>query len=475
MLGNTASYNVFLSYAHSDAAPAQELDAWLRAQGLRTFFDRRELRPGLRWIAALEEAIGNSGAVAILIGQHGLGNTQQYERELAVVRQTQDRGFPVIPVLLPGCEKPPTGFLELLTWVDLRDGVGVHDQPGALQTLLAAIRREPVTSAAVRGSICPYMGLEPFNEEDAAFFCGRDRMIDNLVTQVHEHRFVAVVGRSGSGKSSLVFAGLLPALRRQRDTTVWDVVTLRPTAWPLRALARVLDDRASPTESRWAEESRLETAEAYLRSGSRDKLAPLIAQRLADSSEKPDRLLVYVDQWEELYSMGPGSEAPSERRQEHTQDVERFIALLLGAASELRARTNVVLTVRADFYGPLITHPALSALLPRQQVNIEPMSGDALRATIVTPATKVGLAFDPPRLVTQILEDTGDDEGTLPLLEYALKETWLNREGDRLTADAIPRPAGFRGRSRRLPNAPTMCSQPMSKTRPGACFSGWFG
>ncbi len=111
MPSSTVSYDVFLSYAHADATSAQMLDASLRAQRLRTFFDRRELRAGLRWITALEEAIGSSGAVAILIGQHGLGNTQQYERELALVRQTQDRHFPVVPVLLPGCEEPPAGFL----------------------------------------------------------------------------------------------------------------------------------------------------------------------------------------------------------------------------------------------------------------------------------------------------------------------------------------------------------------------------
>ena len=144
MPSSARSYDVFLSYAHADAAPAQTLDVLLRAQRLRTFFDRRELRAGLRWITALEEAIESSGAVAILIGQHGLGNTQQYERQLALVQQTKDRDFPVVPVLLPGCEKPPAGFLELLTWVDLRDGIGVNDQPGGLQSLLAAIRREPV-------------------------------------------------------------------------------------------------------------------------------------------------------------------------------------------------------------------------------------------------------------------------------------------------------------------------------------------
>jgi hypothetical protein len=264
MPNTTGTYNVFLSYAHIDAAPAQELDAWLRSQGLRTFFDRAELRAGLRWIAALEESIGNSGAAAILIGQHGLGNTQQYERELALVRQTQDRDFPVIPVLLPGCEKPPTGFLELLTWVDLRGGISVHDQPSGLQSLLAAIRREPVASAAIRGSICPCMGLEPFYEEDAAFFCGRGETIENLVAQVREHRFVAVVGRSGNGKSSLVFAGLLPALRHQRDTIVWDVLTVRPGARPLHALAQAFNP-APPAVGVFAGQEWLDNEVAALR------------------------------------------------------------------------------------------------------------------------------------------------------------------------------------------------------------------
>jgi hypothetical protein len=444
MPSSILSYDVFLSYAHADAAPAKTLDVLLRAHRLRTFFDRRELRAGVRWITALEEAIESSAAVAILIGQYGLGNTQQYERELALVRQTQDRDFPVVPVLLPGCEQPPAGFLELLTWVDLRDGIGIDDRPGGLQSLLAAIRREPVASAEIRDSICPYMGLEPFREEDAAFFCGRDETTENLVAQVHEHPFIAIVGRSGSGKSSLVFAGLLPALRRQRDTTVWDVVTLRPTTRPLHALAQVFNPQP-PAVGVFAKQELLDNEVDALRSGSPGKLAPVIAHRLDRSAEKSDRLLIYVDQWEELYSMGPGPEATSEQRGLHTQDVERFIALLLEAASDPRARTSVVLTVRADFYGPLIANSALSALLPRQQVNIEPMSREGLRDTIVTPAKKVGLSFDPPELVTQILEDAGDDEGTLPLLEYALKETWLNREGDRLTADGYSKAGRVQG------------------------------
>ncbi len=107
------------------------------------------------------------------------------------------------------------------------------------------------TAPAIRASICPYRGLEPFREEDAAFFCGRDDAIRELVARVQEYSFVAVVGPSGSGKSSLVFAGLVPALRKQARTTMWDVVTLRPGKSPLRALAEAFGaapDNAGPSE-----------------------------------------------------------------------------------------------------------------------------------------------------------------------------------------------------------------------------------
>ena len=131
---------------------------------------------------------------------------------------------------MPGCELPPTGFLKLLTWVDLSKGRSVREQTQNLKALRAAVRGKQIAASALRASICPYRGLEPFREEDAAFFCGRDEAIRELVARVQQHSFVAVVGPSGSGKSSLVFAGLLPALRKQGGTTMWDVVTLRRQA-----------------------------------------------------------------------------------------------------------------------------------------------------------------------------------------------------------------------------------------------------
>ncbi len=436
------AYDVFISYARSDGDGAAELNGWLIAQGVSTFFDRSALTPGLRWVPALEEAIGRARAVAILVGPHGIGNTQQYERELALVRQTGDPAFPVIPVLMPGCEQPPTGFLQLLTWVDLSKGKSVREQPGGLDALRAALRGEPVAASAVRSSICPYRGLEPFREEDAAFFCGRDGAVRELVARVGQHSFVIVVGPSGSGKSSLVFAGLMPALRKQARTTMWDVVTLRPGKRPLHALAEAFG--ATPANAGPAAiDAWLEGEAAAYRAGDPETLARIVDRRLDAAPEKPDRLLLYVDQWEELYAMAPAAE--DKGCAQHGVDVEKFIALLVAAASERGSRASVVITVRADFYNPLIRNPLLAALLPRQQVNIPPMSRDDLRAAIETPAEMVDLSFTPPELVDRILDDVGLEEGRLPLLQFALKETWGKREGGELTAEAYTAVGGVAG------------------------------
>src|SRR6478672_12216841 len=95
------SYDVFVSYSRADSRHAADIDSVLRSKGLRPFFDRRNLAPGLRWVPALEQAIGASKAAIVLIGPRGLGNTQQYERDLAFVRQTHDPAFPIVPVILP--------------------------------------------------------------------------------------------------------------------------------------------------------------------------------------------------------------------------------------------------------------------------------------------------------------------------------------------------------------------------------------
>ena len=218
---------------------------------------------------------GIPSAVAILVGKHGIGNTQQYERGAAIARQTHHPTFPVIPVLMPGCDSPPTGFLQLLTWIDLSKGTNILQQTDSLANLRAALRGEPIAASSIRASICPYRGLEPFREEDAAFFCGRDEPIRELVTRVQAHSFVAIVGPSGSGKSSLVFAGLLPALRQQCQTTMWDAVTLRPGTVAVACASRRVRNRAG---------TRPRSDRQLSRKRSMRPIAPANADMLASSS-----------------------------------------------------------------------------------------------------------------------------------------------------------------------------------------------
>ena len=166
-----------------------------------------------------------------------MGSWQHREVQIALDRQAREPDFPVIPILLSGLDDEPTGFLSLQTWIDLRADL---DDPEQLQTLIAAIRREAPedASAEIKASICPYRGLLPFREEDAGFFFGREQASEDLLAKVQRHPVVAVIGRSGSGKSSLVFAGLFPELRRSPDSTTWDMMALRPGEDPLAALVR---------------------------------------------------------------------------------------------------------------------------------------------------------------------------------------------------------------------------------------------
>jgi WD40 repeat protein len=441
------AYDVFVSYSRLDGRHAAEIDSILRAKGLKPFFDRRNLAPGLPWVRALEQAIGAAKAAIVLIGPHGLGNVQQYERDLAIWRQTRDPSFPIVPVILPDAEiDRPYNFLQILTWIDFSHVAKVSDAPSELERLVAAVRCEQQISSAesVQHAICPYRGLDAFREEDSLFFFGRgtaddpQSAIGQLVRKVRDYPFVMVVGRSGSGKSSLVYAGLVPALRRARDR-FWNVLTLRPGSEPIEALAKTFNPQADGEGNvKYAE--KIGDEADRLRKGAPELLSRMIRQELDRSEGKPDRLLLYIDQWEELYTQASQS-VENDRASRHIADVNRFIDLLLNAAQT--APVSVVATVRADFYDPLISHQKIQALLPTQQVLLGLMSRADLESTIVEPAKMVGLTFDPPSLVSQILE-ASEDEGMLPLLQYALKETWALRVGSVMTGDAYARTGGVR-------------------------------
>ena len=251
MNGPSPQFDVFFSYHWSDHAAVEFVARRLTAGGLRVFLDRWYLAAGQPWPQALERSLAICDAVAVFLGPSGMGSWQQREKDLALDRQAREAGFPVIPVLLPGSD-PALDFLGLNTWVDLRAGL---DDLRLLSVLEAGIRRRPfgpemqLQIDETLGSVCPYRGLQPFREEDARFFCGREAAVQELVTAVERQPFVALVGSSGSGKSSVIRAGLIPALRAGALEHVWDVATLVPTGRPLHSLAAALMLKLAPEGS----------------------------------------------------------------------------------------------------------------------------------------------------------------------------------------------------------------------------------
>jgi hypothetical protein len=199
---------------------------------------------------------------------------------------------------------------------------------------------------SVRASICPYRGLLHFREEDAPFFFGREAAIDKLASAVQRQLFVAVVGASGSGKSSVVRAGLVPRLRSDRRT-VWETVILVPTAEPLKALAKALVPLLEPTMS---EVDRLKEGGKLANSFKSGEVSLYdIAERILEKQSGTDRVLIVVDQFEELYTLTSDEEA---RR--------RFLDELLAASSRAGSKANVALTLRGDFVGKALAYRPLS-------------------------------------------------------------------------------------------------------------------
>ena len=434
------TFDVFLSYSRNDALIAQRLVLALRSRGLKVFFDRDYLTPGQEWPVLLEKHLRACRAVAICLGPEGLGPWQQREQYVALDRQVQERDFPVIPLLLPGAKDPPLGFLRLSTWVDLK--AGVEDWP-ALNILERAIRGQAPSLDDVglpdpRASICPYRGLEPFREEDKSFFVGREEFIRTLLDKISQRPLVGVVGASGSGKSSVVLAGLVPALRQRADGQVWEIGMMRPGPHPLRQLAAVfLPPEISLDE--YDRIARLRKRADQLASGE-VTLADVVAAAL-EHQPGTDRLLLIVDQWEELYTQTKDLQIEDDRNThaevQHVQTKDGEISsrrddfvrvLLEGVRSE--ARLSVVLTLRGDFYGRALQDRALSDQLQDAIVNISPMARSELKRAIVEPAQSVMLSFE-DGLVEEILSDVGEEPGNLPLLEFLLKELWDRHNPDR--------------------------------------------
>ncbi|MGI5192182.1 helix-turn-helix domain-containing protein [Streptomyces sp. CA-288835] len=238
----------------------------------------------------------------------------------------------------------------------------------------------------------PYRGLARFDVGDAELFFGRDEVTDALVRAVTAHRVFAVFGPSGSGKSSLLRAGLIPRLRSLEGPH-------RPAA------VRILTPGEHP----------LRTHDTVC----------------APAPGEGDTWLV-VDQFEEVFTLC-----------RDTGERAGFLARLL-AAAEPASRLRVVLGVRADFYGRCAEHRELADALAEANLLVGPMSPAELREAVVRPAQSAGLIVE-RELTARLVEETGGEPGGLPLLSHALRETWRRRRGRALTMAAYEAAGGVRG------------------------------
>lgn len=258
----------------------------------------------------------------------------------------------------------------------------------------------------------PYLGLASFQPADAERFFGRERLVNDLVSRLARQRFLAVFGASGSGKSSLLRAGLLPAIRAGKlpGSQEWSTILLTPGEHPFEELALQLG-------------ALLGIATGVLRADLEADPANLdLAVRQTLVGRPPlAHLLLLVDQFEEVFTLC-GDEG------ERTG----FIEGLLGAVRSPRSRARVVLGVRADFYAQCGDHPELVAALQDAQSLVGPMTEGELRAALTQPAAHAGLAIE-PALVETALDDARDEPGALPLLSHALLETWQRHRGRTLT------------------------------------------
>jgi TIR domain len=423
--------DLFLSYNRLDQDAVSDMCRKLELRGIHTFFDRDALVIGLPWPQALERALLSSRAVAVFLGPHDLGTWQKREMFFALDLQAQaeheKRQFPVIPVLLKGAQLRP-GFLFQNTWVDFRSAPGEAE---SFESLIRAIDQDARSAGREEPSLCPYLGLRAFSEEDQAFYFGRDAVVDQLVQKLSgKQSILAVVGPSGSGKSSVVMAGLVPRLRRLRSPA-WDVISFTPGDHPWLRLAYALAPLLEPdlTEiARITKTGELATALAQCNG----TLSKTLTKAL-ELTHGSDRLLVIVDQLEELFTFAATvEEFQDDSAKKDARRRTEFLEELL--VSTRSAPVTVLVTLRADYYAQALNASrVLCDALNTGQITLGRMLPEELEQVVEKPLQRVGMQFE-PGLVNRMLNDVAGAPGALPILEYALSQLWVERHLGVLTS-----------------------------------------
>lgn len=345
---------------------------------------------------------------------------------VALESLTGERGISDVAAARPGViDTSVLGVLRRAITAP-QDG-GYPDTAAFVDAFLAAAPSAAAPQRAAAPVVSnPYKGLRPFEEADAANLFGRDALTESLVARLREshvhRRFLAVVGPSGSGKSSVVRAGLVPRIRSGSlvGSEDWFVVEMVPGTDPWEELeAALLRIAVNPPVSLREQL----TSDAL---GLHRAVKRVLPGRHAE-------LLVIVDQFEELFTL-----VDDERTR--SQFMDGIVAAVEAANSQLR----VVVTLRADFYDRPLRHSGMSGLVTHRMETVRPLSPEELERAIAGPLERIGVGFE-TSLEARIAADVADQPGALPLLQYTLTELFDRREGMTLTLDAYQALGGVAG------------------------------
>ena len=353
-VASSSQYDVFLSHSTQHKPAVEELARWLIREGLTPFFDAWDLIPGEEVQSALERGLATSRTCAVLVGPGEFGPWQLREMRAAIARQVQTReregSFHVIPVLLPGARRPAEAielpdFLKVNLWIEFPETLDDEEALHRLRCGVLGVPPGPRPGAAVAASESPYRGLEFFDLVHASIFFGREKLTLDLVEMLRDQldgpgtRLLAVVGPSGSGKSSVVRAGLIPVLKRGalEGSATWHPLIFKPGQDPFENLG--IELAKLPGGAGLLAETR-----SFLgidRFG-RDHARSLhTAAKLALRNDPPSaRLLVVADQFEEVFTLCKLEE-----------DRRALFDNLLEAAMVPDGPVVLVLAMRADFLG----------------------------------------------------------------------------------------------------------------------------
>jgi energy-coupling factor transporter ATP-binding protein EcfA2 len=265
---------------------------------------------------------------------------------------------------------------------------------------------------------CPYPGLRPFEEEDIRFFFGRDQQIQDLATKLNSKTFIAVVGLSGCGKSSLVKAGLIPLLKADYGPmkgAPWRIITMNPGNDPLGSLAdgllKTFADKFRNTERGKLRRDLQCTIEGGL-------AEVLDGSGLIDSPN----VLLFVDQFEELFTHDNGND----RNEEHIHarsDRADFVALLLDTVKQTRRNVYVLITMRSEYLGHCNTFVGLSEAFDAGMYIVPRLASSQRESAIIEPARLMGVTIE-PKLVKKIMRDMESDPDQLPLMQNSLRRMY---------------------------------------------------